>query len=248
MNAGMHGRVFNLLKETNLDRKSILWLGGLAILGGCLSVLADVYSAYLPSMSMATATSVSLESVANILGAKSHSDHLVGSTLGQFFIPFHIFGWILLYFALSPAHIALRALILVFTVYITIIGTSLHASLVYAGAIIRSRDQFALVQVGEFFDLTAYTLVAGVLVFGAVVALLIVTGRTLFPKWIVLISPLGYLVITTSMVAALPASYQSVSAFVTATGFNLPSTLLHIASTVVLYRRLGEALPVPQDR
>jgi len=226
-----------LLEKIILQRNTILLLGGLAIFGGAMSVLADIYSAYLPNLAMSTATSVSLDSVANILSAKSHEDHLVGSTLGQFFIPFHIFGWLLLFLALAPANMTLRLLVLVFSVYITIIGASLHASLLYAGAIARSGEQKIVNQVGEFFNITSYTLVAGVVIFGCVVAFLILSRRSLYPRWVVLISPLGYLMITTLIVAALPVTSQSISAFITATGFNLPCTLLHIATTVVLLRQ-----------
>jgi len=227
-----------MLQEIKLQRNTILLLGGLAVFGGGLSVVADIYSAYLPSMPMSSATSVSFDSVASILGGKSHEDHLVGSSLGQYFIPFHIFGWILLFFALAPTNMSLRVSILVFSVYVTIIGTSVHASLIYAGAIARSGDQITVNQVGEFFNITTYSLVAGVLIFGVILAVLILLGRTLFPRWVVLISPLGYLVITTLLVTEQSFVNQAALAFITATGFNLPCTLLHIATTVVLLRQL----------
>ena len=72
-------RNLDFLERVRPQRKTILLFGGLAIFGGSLSVIADIYSAYLPNLSMPMATSVSLESVATILSAKSHEDNRKGS-------------------------------------------------------------------------------------------------------------------------------------------------------------------------
>jgi hypothetical protein len=71
--------------EFSINRSTIRVLGALAIFGGVLAVLADIYSAYSPGQVMTSSISVSLESVIHILKAKPHGDHLIGSILGQFF-------------------------------------------------------------------------------------------------------------------------------------------------------------------
>jgi hypothetical protein len=226
--------------EFSINRSTIRVLGALAIFGGVLAVLADIYSAYSPGQVMTSSISVSLESVIHILKAKPHGDHLIGSILGQFFIPFHIFGWVLVYFSMKSAYPFLSKLVFVLAAYVTIIGASLHASLLYAGAVGRDNNPDTIIQVGQFFDITGYSMVAVILILGLLIAGLILSGKSLYPRWVVVISPLGYLLITGVLLSIVPVFSNAVTAFITVTGFNLPATIFNATTMVILLREYRE--------
>lgn len=222
--------------EFSINRSTIIVLGSLAIFGGVLAVFADIYSAYSPDQVMTSAVSVSLDSVIHILRAKTHSDHLIGSILGQFFIPFHIFGWVLVYFTMKSAYPFLSKFVFVLATYATIIGTSLHASLLYAGAVGRDNNPGTILEVGQFFDITSYSMVTAILVLGVLIAGIILSGKSLYPRWVVVISPLGYLLITGVLLSAVPVFSNAVTAFITVTGFNLPATIFNATTMLILLR------------
>jgi hypothetical protein len=226
--------------EFSINRSTIRVLGALAIFGGVLAVLADIYSAYSPGQVMTSSISVSLESVIHILKAKPHGDHLIGSILGQFFIPFHIFGWVLVYFSMKSAYPFLSKLVFVLAAYVTIIGASLHASLLYAGAVGRDNNPDTIIQVGQFFDITGYSMVAVILILGLLIAGVILSGKSLYPRWVVVISPLGYLLITGVLLSIVPVFSNAVTAFITVTGFNLPATIFNATTMVILLREYRE--------
>ena len=223
-----------MTQDIPLKSRTILLFGGLAVVGGLLSVLADVHSAYSTNHIMDSAFAVGLSSVIDILRDKSPGDHLVGSLLGQYFIPFHIFGWILMYFALMPANVFLARITFVIGVYATIIGASLHASLIYAGAVARDNNPETIAEVGAFFDITGYSMVGAILVISLLVAALILSGKSQYPRWAVLVSPLGYMVVTTIVLSVAPFLHGPPEAFVRAAGFNLPAAIFHATTTIVL--------------
>lgn len=85
-------------------------------------------------------------------------------------------------------------------------------------------------------DLTA----ALALIIGAIWhAVGILSGRTLYPRWFVVFSPLGVLIITMVVGALLPAPFAGFSIPLFGTWFMLIPT---IASTVWLWNRAGESL------
>jgi len=226
-----------MAQDLPLKHRTIWIFGSLAILGGLLSVLADVSSAYIADHSMDSAFSVGFSSVIEILRNKSPSDHLIGSLLGQYFIPFHVLGLILMYSALAPANILLARTTFAIGAYATIIGTSLHASLIYAAAVARDNNPETVAQVGRFFDITAYSLVFAGLVLVLLVAILILSGKSLYPRCTVLLSPLGYMVVTTLALSTVPILEGPIEAFIAASGFNLPFTVFHATTMIVLLRQ-----------
>jgi hypothetical protein len=130
--------------------------------------------------------------------------------------------------------------VFVLAAYVTIIGASLHASLLYAGAVGRDNNPDTIIQVGQFFDITGYSMVAVILILGLLIAGLILSGKSLYPRWVVVISPLGYLLITGVLLSIVPVFSNAVTAFITVTGFNLPATIFNATTMVILLREYRE--------
>lgn len=217
------------------SRTIILLMGILATLGGLLGVAADYYSVVSPHAgSMEGAFAVGLSDVIRIMAAKPPSEVLIGSYLGQYFIPLHGLAFFLIYLALRPASPIWAGLAVGMSFYILIIGTSVHASLVYVAAIGRVDDPAITETVAPFFDFAAYSMIVGILFVTTTFAALILTGKTKFPRWVALVSPLSYMMIASLFVAMLGDRFEMLRAFLTATSFNLPFAVFSAITTVFL--------------
>ena len=113
---------------------------------------------------MDTAFSVSLAGVLDTFVAKSPGDMEIGSYLGFYFIPLHGVGLYLVYVATRPASRALSVAVLTGGLYVTALGTAVHASLVYVGIVSRAGDPASIDAMARFFDVAAYSMVVLILI------------------------------------------------------------------------------------
>ncbi|HSG66476.1 MAG TPA: DUF6796 family protein [Gammaproteobacteria bacterium] len=219
-----------------MNRNTILVLGIVATVGGILAVAADWYSVWTGQHAMDTAFSVSLAGVLDTFVAKSPGDMEIGSYLGFYFIPLHGVGLYLVYVATRPASRALSAAVLTGGLYVTALGTAVHASLVYVGIVSRAGDPASIDAMARFFDVAAYSMVVLILVFSIGLSILVLSGRSLYPRSAFFVSPMGLMLVSTALLLALPEGARDVKEFIAIAGFNLPVTIFHAFTTVLLLR------------
>lgn len=68
-------------------------------------------------------------------------------------------------------------------------------------------------------------------------AMLILTGRSLYPRWTVLVSPVGLVAFTALAIAFLPAGATGLKSFLSLTGLNLPLMVFFPITTWVMVKR-----------
>lgn len=217
--------------------KTVVSLGILATFGAFIGVLADVFSAWSPNTSqMNTALSVRLENITGFYEGKPRWTYVLGNYLGVYFIPLHIFGFLLVYQALKPANSTSAKAFLVLSLYLTPIGVGMHGTLAFIGDIVQSQDAGLIHGIRDYWQPWAYSLVLGYAVISALILVLILTGRSLYPQWTALVSPLGLVVFTAIVIAVLPDSAAGLKAFLSLTGLNLPLMVFFAITTWVLVR------------
>lgn len=217
--------------------KTIVSLGILATFGAFIGMLADVLSAWSPNTSeMRTAFSVSLGNIISLYEGKPRWTYVLGNYLGVYFIPLHIFGFFLIYQALKPASANWAKAFLVLSLYITPVGVGLHGTLAFVGDIVQSQDAGLIHGIRDYWQPWAYSLVFGYAIISALILLLILTGRSLYPRWAALVSPLGIVVFTAIVIAILPDSATGLKTFLSLTGLNLPLMIFFAITTWVLVR------------
>jgi hypothetical protein len=223
---------------TVTNPKTIMALGTLATFGAFMGVLADVFSAWSTNTSeMATAFSVGLESIRGLYEDKPRWTYVLGNYLGVYFIPLHILGFFLVYQALKPANTKWAMVFLVLGLYFVPIGVGLHGTLAFVGDIIQFRDSGLIDGIRDYWQPWAYSLVFLYTIVSILILVLILTGRSLYPRWVVLVSPIGLVVITGIVTAILPDSATGPKAFLSVTGLNLPLMIFYAVTTWVLVRR-----------
>lgn len=219
------------------NRTAIIALGLLATFGAFVGVLADVFSAWSPNTSeMATAFSVSLENIAGLYDGKPRWTYVLGNYLGVYFIPLHILGFFLVFQALKSASAVSARIFLVLSLYLTTIGVGLHGTLAFVGDVIQSQDADLVRGIRDYWQPWAYSVAFGYAVVSALILLLILTGRSLYPRWVALVSPLGVAIFTAILIAILPGSATGLKAFLSLTGLNLPLMILFPITTWVLVK------------
>jgi hypothetical protein len=224
--------------------RAIRLLGIVGILGGLLAVAADVLSGYSTNSSgMETAISLSLEGVSGLLQAKPHWQLVLGHYLALFGIPIEgIFVVAHTYLALKPAGRPVSRAFFYGGLYLVPIGVAYHATYGFIGEIIQAGDQALLDQVAIYFEpfgLAVTGLYLALMVFWTA---LIVSGRSLYPRWMTLTSPLSIMLLSQLILFALPAASTGVRAFITVTGLNLPITVWAIISTLFLWNKAAPDL------
>lgn len=221
-----------------MNSKTIVALGVLATFGAFMGVLADVFSAWSPDTSeMATAFSVNLENITGLFEGKPRWTYVLGNYLGIFFIPLHILGFFLVYQALKPASVKWARGFLVLSLYLTPIGVGLHGTLAFIGDIIQSQNAGLIHGIRDYWQPWAYSVALGYAVVSVLIVGLILTGRSLYPRWVALISPIGIVLLTAIIIAVLPDSATGMKAFLSLTGLNLPLMIFFSVTTWVLARR-----------
>jgi hypothetical protein len=217
-----------------MKRWNVVILGGTAVLGALLAVLADGYSGWTGRLELDSGFAVGLDGVQAILAHKPPAEMEIGSFLGQYFIPLHGVGLYLAYLATRGAHRVLASAVFAAGLYTVAIGTSFHASLVYVAGLVHAGASEDVEAVARFFDATGGSMVALILLVSMGLAALIGSGRTLYPRWAVLVSPLGLMLVSTALVAGLPDAARDAREFLAIAGFNLPLGIFHAVTTGVL--------------
>lgn len=221
-----------------MSPRTIVILGLLATLGAFVGVLADVFSAWSPATSqMATALSVDLDNIIGLYAEKPRWTYVLGNYLGVFFIPLHSLGFFLVFQALKPANVQWARTFLVLAIYLTAIGVGMHGTLAFLGDIVQSGDPGLLDGVRDYWQPWAYSLAVGYAILSVLILVLILTGRSYLPRWTASVSPLGFLVYTSILIAVLPDTVASIKSFLALTGLNLPLLIFFPITTWALARR-----------
>ena len=218
--------------------RTIIGLGLLATFGAFMGVLADVFSAWSPNTSqMATALSVDLDNIVGLYAQKARWTYVLGNYLGVYFIPLHMLGFFLVFQALKPANLNWSRSFLVLALYLTAIGVGLHGTLAFVGDIIKSGDAALVDGIRDYWQPWAYSVALGYAILSVLIFVLILTGRSHFPRWAASVSPIAIVAFTAVLIVFLPDSATGLKAFPSLTGLNLPLLIFFPVTTWVLARR-----------
>jgi len=219
------------------NRNGIIGLGLLATFGAFVGVLADVFSAWSPNTNhMATAFSVSLDNISGLYEGKPRWTYVLGNYLGVYFIPFHILGFFLVFQALKPASVTWARVFLALGLYLIPIGVGLHGTLAFVGDVIQTKNAALVDGIRDYWQPWAYSVAAGYTIVSALILILILSGRSLYPRWTAIVSPLAIAALTAFLIAILPSDATGVKAFLALTGLNLPLMVFFPITTRVLAR------------
>lgn len=215
------------------------WLatGVVAIASGLGAIAADIASGWsaTPDSTMGTALSLQIEDVAPLLVVKSHTSLLWGHYLALFFIPLGILGIWYISVLLGPAGRKWSVSFLVLGTLTYAAGTAYHITFGFV-AIILQHDNVALTQqIAPFFEPFGTVVIVGLV--ASMIPLIggILTGRTIYSRWAIALTPVPLQFGLSAVAKLLPASLENL---VIVTGINASMTLFLILSMIIAIRKI----------
>jgi hypothetical protein len=214
-------------------------MGILVLVTGLLSVAADVLSVWSSNpRGMDTALSVGFDEIRYAFLDKPRWSYVLGNYLGTFILPiFHLFGMYLVAIAVKPLGRYSARIFLFIGAYLAAIGSGMHGTLAFVGDIVNSGSQALIDRMLDYWQPWAYALAVSYLLMILVLAAVIVSKKTRYPRWMFFLSPLGVMIFSTIGAAILPASLTGLKSFLTVTGLNLPMLIFYIATAGVLLKQ-----------
>lgn len=219
----------------DLNKRNIILIGVFALVGAFVGVLADLFSAWSNTPNtMKTALSIDIESIKGIFSGKPRWTFVLGNYLGVFFIPFHMFGFFLVYRALKPAGNLKAIIFLIVSFYLVALGAGFHGTLAFIGDIIQSGNNELLMNIAPYWQNWGIVVIVGYLIISFFLFALIVSGKTMYTRKTALLSPISLLLASTVFISLLPEEFYGAKKFFAVTGLNLPLLIFYIATMKTL--------------
>ena len=165
-----------------------------------------------------------------------------GAFIGVVALPFQLLGLIPVYFALKPAGKVLPIMAVIMNAHTLLIGVAFHISYAYIGSgwIIYHKNELTnqitteiVSKFASYWWILAVIMVVELLLSSVIYTIVVLKGKTLFPKWMAIFNPLCIVLYTFPLVFILPAP---IGGYIAPAYLNL-STLLFFIITLVVVRK-----------
>lgn len=234
-----------------MNRQTVLTLGFIATFCATLAVGADIFSIWTgeylwgPLPEAPRSAIVGINDVKHVMLAKNFADLQIGSILGQFIIPLHGVLMFLVFCMTKDSYPRLSVFLLCIGLYVAALGAGFHGSLIYSFAVVKAGDQALVDAIAYFFDLQRGVMVALILTYSALLAAIIALGRTKYPRWMSIFSPLGLIIQMRLVNALVPDTAHTIKEFISVAGFNFPMTVFSILTTYFFIASLNKQRQAP---
>jgi len=167
-----------------------------------------------------------------------------GTFIGVFMLPFQIAGLISIYYGLKSAGRLLPALVVIADAHALIMGVAFHTSYAFIASgwklfYTTGPDNLNMSEIMQKFDfywkLIIIIMLAELIFSSTIFVLLVMSGKTMYPKWMVLLNPVCIILVMYLVMPPIPAP---VGGFVGPTMLNMATLIFFIVSTRVIYKRL----------
>jgi len=167
-----------------------------------------------------------------------------GAFIGVLALPFQVLGLIPLYYALKPSGKILPIMALIANAHMILMGVAFHISYAYIGSgwIIYHKNELTnqitteiVNKFDSYWKILAVIIIAELL-FGSIIYVIVVLkGKTLFPRWMAIFNPLCIVLYTFPFVFILPSP---IGGYIAPAYLNLSTLLFFIITLVVGYNKM----------
>ena len=226
------------MEKGNSSSKKILVLGLIGITAVLFTVISDLILLGRP-VSAYSFFRLGTESMADL----SYWRITVGVFLGIIALPFQMAGIISLYYGLKPAGKLPTLAALIINAHALIMGVAFHASYAFIGCgwklyheDLGSKIIADMVERFEFYWMVIIIIMMFELIISSFIYVRsIMSGKTLYSKWMALINPICVFVFMLPFILWIPAP---VGGYVAPAYLNLSTMVFMCCSTIVIYKRL----------
>lgn len=192
----------------NLQVKKVTILSTLGMLGVLITIISDFILLGKPNSAIkffvfGTETMWDIESWRITLG----------TFIGVFALPFQLLGLFPLYYAIKPAGRFLPFITVIGNAHALLMGVAFHMSYAYIGSgwtlyhqnDISKEITTKMIDSFSFYWLILLVIMSlEILLSSLIYIFIVIKGKTLFPKWMAIFSPIGIILITFPILLAIP--------------------------------------------
>jgi hypothetical protein len=217
----------------------VLALGLTGIIGVILTIISDFILIGRPN-SAYSFLKLGTESMADIAQWRITA----GAFIGIVVLPFQIAGLISVYHGLKPSGRIMPLIVVIVNAHALIMAVAFHISYAFIGSGWKlyyemgsgNRITNEIVRRFDFYWKIIIIIMLTELLFSSIIyVLLIMTGNTLYPKWMAILNPLCVLIFMFPFIFTLPAP---VGGFIAPAYFNISTMVFLSFSTAVIYKKL----------
>jgi hypothetical protein len=186
-----------------------------------------------------------------MLGTKSMWDIsalrlTIGAFVGVVILPFQLLGLVPVYYALEPAGKILPIMTIIVNAHTLLMGVAFHISYAFIGSgwthYYQENANLNTSLLVNQFDL--YWMILAVIMFvellfcSIVYVIVVVKGKTLFPKWMAIFNPMGIIIMTFPLIFAIP---YPVGGYVGPAYLNISTMIFFIITLTVAYKKMKQS-------
>jgi hypothetical protein len=231
--------------------KKLIWTGVLGILGVFAATFADIFSIYSQhaiSNIRDTFSILQLKNIEGLLSAKGNIEFVVGFYVALFVLPLGVLGVYHTYLMLKPAGRLPATLFAAFGFYGYVLGTVFHAVYSFLGSVILAKRYFTSAEayqnllngINTYFEPLAVILAILTGAAATLLIYLILSGKTVYPKWFVAFSPL---VVFAALVMFTGLFPDNIRVYLAVASANITFVIFFSASTLLALRLPEENKP-----
>lgn len=168
----------------------------------------------------------------------------IGTFLGVVALPFQLLGLIPAYYALKPAGRVLPKIAIITNAHTLLMGVAFHISYAYIGSAwriyhqndVQNKITLEMVDRFDFYWRILMVILVSELLFSSILyVLIILKGKSLFPKWMAIFNPLAIVFFTFPLVFAIPAP---IGGYIAPAYLNLSTLVFFTLTLKVVYKKI----------
>lgn len=169
---------------------------------------------------------------------------VAGTFLGVFVLPLQLAGLVSLYYGLKPAGKVLPLIVVITDAHALIMGVAFHVTYAYIASGWKLFHLFGpgnagtselMKQFDFYWKIVIVLMMTELILSSALFVVLILKGKTLYPKWMALFNPPFIVIAMLLIISAIP---KPVGGYIAPTILNLSTLIFFIISTAVICKRL----------
>lgn len=227
------------MKNKTRKADNVLALGLAGIIAALLTIISDFILIGRPN-SAYSFLKLGTESMADIAQWRITA----GVFIGVVMLPFQIAGLIPVYYGLKPSGRIMPLIVVITNAHALIMGVAFHISYAFIGSGWKlyyetgsgNKLTSEIVKRFDFYWKVIVVIMLTELLFSSIIyVLIIMTGKTLYPKWMAILNPLCVSLFMFPFIFILPAP---VGGFIAPAYLNISTMVYFSFSTAVIYKKL----------
>ena len=223
--------------KSRVSKENLILISGMiGIIAALLTAISDMILLGRP-VSAYTFFEFGTESMAELAQWRI----IAGTFIGVFALPFQIMGTVPLYYGLKSAGSVMAGVVFGTAAYALVMGVAFHVSYAYIGSgwsvnhdmgVGNSTVSEMMTRFDLYWKIIIIAVAAGLLVSSVCYVFLVLTGKTLYPKWMAVLNPVCIFLVLFPLIILIPAP---VGGYIAPAYMNLAALMFFVLALINVF-------------